>query len=69
MRADKTGSRRDEQEAHKARVKAEEKKKRFEEKEWKERTKRDDKDVRRRDERESVRIMKSYTGERGTIRP
>lgn len=67
MRADKTGSRRDEQEAYKARLKAEERKKRFEEKEWKERAKRDDKDIRRRDERESVRIMKSYTGERGTI--
>lgn len=66
MRADKTGSRRDEQEAYKARLKAEERKKKFEEKEWKERAKRDDTGIGRRDERESVRIMKSYTGERGT---
>ncbi|KAL0632361.1 hypothetical protein Q9L58_008755 [Maublancomyces gigas] len=63
-RADKTGSRRDEQEAQKARTKAEEKKRRFEEKEWKERSKRDDHDVRRRDERESVRVLKTYSAER-----
>lgn len=45
-------------------MKAEEKKRRFEEKEWKERSKRDDHDVRRRDERESVRVLKTYSAER-----
>lgn len=64
VRADKTGSRRDEQEAQKARMKAEERKQRFEEKEWKERSKRDDGGVRRRDERESVRVLKTYSAER-----
>lgn len=68
MRADKTGSRKDEQEAYKARVKAEERKKRFEEKEWKERSRMDDRDVRRRDERESVRIVKTHSVERGIPR-
>lgn len=63
-----TGSRRDEHEAFKARVKADEKKKRFEEKEWKERQRRGEKEIRRGDERETVRVIKNHRGETVIIR-
>lgn len=63
-----TGNSKDEHDAYRARVKADEKRKKFEDKEWKERVKRDEKEIRHRDERETVRTSKVRRGETVIIR-
>ncbi|KAI5838718.1 hypothetical protein DFP73DRAFT_616657 [Morchella snyderi] len=63
-----TGNAKDEHDAYKARVKADEKRRKFEDKEWKERVKRDEKEIRHRDERETTRTTKVRRGESVVIR-